>query len=302
MYEDIIESYIDDYIVFEGFLKRGFLEVSNLLAEADNKNFVVQLWNKIISINTNIRDTVSDKFQKFLTKIDIFKQTMCDVKYRKYKDIYDNADFSNFTIKNYKLPNIKIFNNVVDTYFTYYTRYSIRTMRNDANNRTISILKDSIKNASKDLHNDIWKSDYIENPFKVITKKDVLDDVIGCDYAKIINGIKKCKKDHIDNFDRIIKEAKEELEKVKSKESTKEDLSFAKKVYEVSKLARRDVLGTAYFLLKETRLIFSNQVKLFNASLSYAKRQASKNESVDIDYDYAIGETAEYEFLLYMED
>ena len=58
MYEDIIESYIDDYIVFEGFLKRGFLEVSNLLAEADNKNFVVQLWNKIISINTNIRDTI----------------------------------------------------------------------------------------------------------------------------------------------------------------------------------------------------------------------------------------------------
>lgn len=302
MYEDIIESYIDDYIVFEGFLKRDFLEVSNLLAEADNKNFVVQLWNKIISINTNIRDTVSDKFQKFLTKIDIFKQTMCDVKYRKYKDIYDNADFSNFTIKNYKLPNIKIFNNVVDTYFTYYTRYSIRTMRNDANNRTIAILKDSIKNASKDLHKDIWKSDYIENPFKVITKKDVLDDVIGYEYAKIINGIKKCKKDHIANFDRIIKEAKEELEKVKSKESTKEDLSFAKKVYEVSKLARRDVLGTADFLLKETRLIFSNQVKLFNASLSYAKRQASKNESVDIDYDCAIGETAEYEFLLYMED
>lgn len=302
MYEYIIESYIDDYIVFEGFLKRDFLEVSNLLAEADNKNFVVQLWNKIISINTNIRDTVSDKFQKFLTKIDIFKQTMCDVKYRKYKDIYDNADFSNFTIKNYKLPNIKIFNNVVDTYFTYYTRYSIRTMRNDANNRMISILKDSIKNASKDLHKDIWKSDYIENPFKVITKKDVLDDVIGYGYAKIINGIKKCKKDHIANFDRIIKEAKEELEKVKSKESTKEDLSFAKKVYEVSKLARRDVLGTADFLLKETRLIFSNQVKLFNASLSYAKRQASKNESVDIDYDYAIGEAVEYEFLLYMED
>lgn len=302
MYEYIIESYIDDYIVFEGFLKRDFLEVSNLLAEADNKNFVVQLWNKIISINTNIRDTVSDKFQKFLTKIDIFKQTMCDVKYRKYKDIYDNADFSNFTIKNYKLPNIKIFNNVVDTYFTYYTRYSIRTMRNDANNRMISILKDSIKNASKDLHKDIWKSDYIENPFKVITKKDVLDDVIGYEYAKIINGIKKCKKDHIDNFDRIIKEAKEELEKVKSKESTKEDLSFAKKVYEVSKLARRDVLGTADFLLKETRLIFSNQVKLFNASLSYAKRQASKNESVDIDYDCVIGEAVEYEFLLYMED
>ena len=55
IYEGLVEYHINDMIMFEGFLKRDFLEVTGVLTEKGNDNFLKKLLMKILyKINTII--------------------------------------------------------------------------------------------------------------------------------------------------------------------------------------------------------------------------------------------------------
>ena len=70
IYEGLYEYYVNDYIVFENILKRDYLEITGVLTEADNRNFLQKFWDKIIQLIETMKQKISILIDKVTIKID----------------------------------------------------------------------------------------------------------------------------------------------------------------------------------------------------------------------------------------
>ena len=95
IYEGLVEYYINDYTIFEGILKRDFLEATGLLTEEAEKNLFQKIWNGIKKIFKIIIDKLKDIKEYFK---DIISRINAAVFVKKYKKYYDaeNGELEEF--------------------------------------------------------------------------------------------------------------------------------------------------------------------------------------------------------------
>ena len=68
IYDSILESYVYDYMVFEDTLRRDYYEVSGILNEDGNKNFLKNIIDKIIAAFRWVKNKIKEIWNKIFKK------------------------------------------------------------------------------------------------------------------------------------------------------------------------------------------------------------------------------------------
>lgn len=68
IYEYTLESYINDYTIFEATLRRDFLEVNGILTEDGNKNFLKAIFERILNAFRWIKNKIKELWNKIFKK------------------------------------------------------------------------------------------------------------------------------------------------------------------------------------------------------------------------------------------
>ena len=95
IYEEVLNYHINDYIIFEETLKRDYYEVSGILNEDGNKNFIQKIWAGIKKIFKIIADKLKELLNKFLATISRIKASVFVKKYKKYYE-KENGELIDF--------------------------------------------------------------------------------------------------------------------------------------------------------------------------------------------------------------
>ena len=66
IYENLYEYYVNDYIIFEGILRRDYYEVSGILNENAVTNFFKTVWGKIKQAFIWLRDKIKEKIDTIM--------------------------------------------------------------------------------------------------------------------------------------------------------------------------------------------------------------------------------------------
>ena len=99
IYEGLYESYVNDYIIFEGILRRDFLEVNGILSENAAGDFFKGIWKRILSVLKIIKNKIKEVVDKILTVSSNIRNNFKSKKFiNKYKKYYDkeNGQLNNF--------------------------------------------------------------------------------------------------------------------------------------------------------------------------------------------------------------
>ena len=70
VFDGLLESYMNDYYIFETVLRQDYYEVSGLLTEASIKNFLVSIWEKIVQAFNWIKNKINEIIDKYIKKKD----------------------------------------------------------------------------------------------------------------------------------------------------------------------------------------------------------------------------------------
>ena len=283
-----IESYTNDYTIFEATLKRDFYEATGVLNEEGDQNFFQKIWDKILHVLKTIKEKVAsivNYFSEMWDKHQKEKINKIKMKYYKYYKVSNRADLNNLSI-NFTLPNVKVFNNGIFTVsadvesmlgevpnfekikakgnVSFNNKAELNIHRNKKNRKgeEVSKLKGKSYIAS-DIHNYVWgdeKKGEVEHPFKYITPVQLLD-IIDCkqDGLKYIKKLKE----------NLIKEinTQEKLAQSYKKSASKDKDDHAKTLASVylSLLSDYQTVAVHYFsaFLKEYKAVFNAFVKLY---------------------------------------
>lgn len=314
IYEGLVEYHINDMIMFEGFLKRDFLEVTGVLTEKGNDNFLKKLLMKILyKINTiihRIRNKVlklvermkkkqGKELNEALLPTKEYKSKQYIDQLNKNRDLINNTDFSNFKLKNFYLPYTRmklLLDRVKDIQHNQIIAISYNSMANGSlNQQAYDNIKKFLKTADKfykNLHNEIWGSPYTGG-FKGLSSENIINYFDSMD-ALYKNIIVACE-NQISQYTKI-KDQVEKMLKEVEETSVKESIAFYKKVYDYVVMCERDDELNLNFVIREFDLLYNNTVKLATAALAYAKQHSGKNESaIDMDYIEAVSESELYQ-------
>ena len=107
IYEGLYEYYINDYIIFEGILRRDYMECIGILNENAVGNFFKSIGEKIVAFCKKIKQWVSNVLERFRNAIVAFKETQYKQKLESFLPYFSDpkADdvLKNFTISGYRL-------------------------------------------------------------------------------------------------------------------------------------------------------------------------------------------------------
>ena len=71
IYEELLDFYIDDYIIFENTLQRDYYELTNVFNEdANNRNFLQKIWDHILKLFKMIKEKIDKIINNFIAKWD----------------------------------------------------------------------------------------------------------------------------------------------------------------------------------------------------------------------------------------
>ena len=262
----VVESYINDYTIFEAVLKRDFYEL--IMEQEDteekkegksNKNFFVNIWENIVKAFKWLRDKISGLINNIVNKIETHKQEKANTMVSKYKPLFDKGEqhLKDFI---YKCKEMKDWDENTD-------KFNITI--NDFDSATEESIKSHIekmtdvKKIKEIIHNDCWGAE-IEKPFTI---KDMRDIVVGTIEFSLDNkkGFKQLKT-------RLLKNVKEQEEKAQKKlKEAKRNKELNKDVKDqqvnLSQLYLKDVTATQ----KEITAVISAYLKELSAQykLSY---------------------------------
>ena len=282
-----IESYANDYTIFEATLKRDFYEATGILNEEGDQNFFQKIWDKILHVLKTIKEKVAsivNYFSEMWDKHQKEKINKIEMKYYKYYKVSNRADLNNLAI-NFTLPNIKVFNNGILTLSAdvksmlgevpnfekvksrggiYFGKDELNLTRNKKNRKGEEVVKRKGKSyIASDIHNYVWgdeKKGEVKYPFKYITPVQLLNIM---DFKQDgLKHIKKLKED-------LIKEINTQEKQAKSykKSASKDKDDSAKKLASsyLSLLSDYQTVAVHYFsaFLKEYKAAFNAFVKLY---------------------------------------
>ena len=181
VFDGLLESYMNDYYIFETVLRQDYYEVSGLLTEASIKNFLVSIWEKIVQAFNWIKNKINEIIDKYIKKKD-----------EKESNFY-NALISRFTIlwgidrkEGYKyLPNFEYagfhkIKGVINANSKYIKdldsmikKLSFNNMDKKGMEMAIENLPKDMKEVFKGIHDSIWESETTDKPFEKDTENTV---------------------------------------------------------------------------------------------------------------------------------
>ena len=303
IYEGLYEYYVNDYIIFEGILRRDYYEVTGILNEDGNKNFLQGLWDKVIEIINNAK-------YKIIQMVDSIINKSLDKKLEKYKKMLDDnkelinkTDYSEFVSKNKYL----IYSEKLAGFYATYSvqlNWSMADLDRDDIDEKIKIYEDSVKKGNKltkkiydeniETLEDYNLDSHIKNKLKERLEERIED----------LHFFRKQKLDIIKNFDKLQKEVTA-LKRNAKRDNNEKDLERAQKAHKIFSLAAKDNINTFKTLNKIYTTDLNSIISLIITAVKYAKAQEkssnkedSQNASyIDYDMDYinALSEATIYE-------
>ena len=327
--DSMVESYIDDYALFETLLHRDLLESVDVISESGDSNILTRIWEGILKIIGELKSKINSVIESVCDAIDKLKSDYYDKTIKKTESQYDKADLSGFTIRNLKLFNYSEFLKCkeLETVLDKVVSLDIQKLK-DQPIETITLQKNKdfavYDNLKSSIHDVIWYKTNSDHPFKEHSDLKGIIKTILRERATENTALKRAKKRILDHLDKQEKEAKKmlkEAKKEKNVDKVKKDynIKFAKECNDIVNQARRVSVGVINTVLSEYKKIVSTSAKIYKAASKYAIKQLKKNGSkeetkeekkvetpeesyIDIDYLTAIAEATEYEFEMCMEN
>lgn len=292
IYEGLYEYYVNDYIVFENILKRDYLEITGVLTEADNRNFLQKFWDKIIQLIETMKQKISILIDKVTIKMDENKIKSLTKKLNKNKDLIEKTCLAFFPIDEFNQPDTTPIDDLKRE-VKLDTKNSISQMMSVAGEAEIRRYKSKIsesKNRFSAIHDKMWK-DVKENGKKSgeegvnrykseLTIKALTDGVEK--YLKSIIEAKKLKEQLVKHYNSLKKEAKQKQREYK-KDKKDEQLKIAKDAYTYISLTCQYDFQVIKFVIKEERNIFKNHLNLIKRVISYSKSKSDKENKENFD-------------------
>ena len=306
----IIESYTNDFAIFEALLKRDILASGDILTEAEEDGLLSKLWNGVLKIIDSIKEKINTIIDSVCSKIDEFKTSYYSKEVSKTEADYDKADLSEFTT-NFPIFNYSEFEKCKDikTVLKNIFELDINSLKGQPI-EAITVKKNKefavYDNIKSSMHDSLWSKTKTNKPFK--------------DQPDFKNQLKQLLKERATD-NRTIKTTKNELfkyletqksaAKTMLKDAKKEknidkgakeyNIAFARECIAIVNEAQRVSADFTKSLLGEYKKIISTSIKLYKSASSYAKKQL-KESYIDIDYLIALGEADEYDFFIHVED
>ena len=297
IYEGLYEYYVNDYIVFENILKRDYLEITGVLTEADNRNFLQKFWDKIIQLIETMKQKISILIDKVTIKIDQNKIKSLTKMLNNNKALIEKTCLYNFPINIFNQPDTKPLDELRNRLKSNMS-LSIDSIKNE----NIDKIKDDIKNSKSkfsDIHKQMWddikkykKADYSTKQGREDDKKDrnrykseltvkALTD--GVDrYLNSIIESKKLKESIIKHYDSLKKQAKQKQKEYR-KDKNEEELKNVKNTFNIiSSMCQYD-FQIIKFIIKEERNMFKNHLDLIKRVIEYSKKRTDKENKDDFE-------------------
>lgn len=297
IYEGLYEYYVNDYIVFENILKRDYLEITGVLTEADNRNFLQKFWDKIIQLIETMKQKISILIDKVTIKIDQNKIKSLTKMLNNNKALIEKTCLYNFPINIFNQPDTKPLDELRNR-----LKSNMSLSIDSITNENIDKIKDDIKNSKSkfsDIHKQMWddikkykKADYSTKQGREDDKKDrnrykseltvkALTD--GVDrYLNSIIESKKLKESIIKHYDSLKKQAKQKQKEYR-KDKNEEELKNAKNTFNIiSSMCQYD-FQIIKFIIKEERNMFKNHLDLIKRVIEYSKKRTDKENKDDFE-------------------
>lgn len=259
----VVESYINDYTIFEAVLRRDFYELIREQEEEkkendtneekkegkSNKNFFVSIWERIVSIFKSIKEKITGFINNIVNRIETHKQEKANNMVAKYKPLFDKGEqhLKDFT---YKCKEMKDWNPDEDKFNTTII---------DFDNATEESIKShmekmtDVKKIKEIIHKECW-GDEIEKPFAVSDMRDIIEGTIesNLDNRK---GFKERKT-------KLLKNVKDQEEKAEKK------LKEAKRNKELNKEVKDQQINLSQLYLKDVTATQKEITTVISAYLS----------------------------------
>ena len=297
IYEGLYEYYVNDYIVFENILKRDYLEITGVLTEADNRNFLQKFWDKIIQLIETMKQKISILIDKVTIKIDQNKIKSLTKMLNNNKALIEKTCLYNFPINIFNQPDTKPLDELRNR-----LKSNMSISIDSITNENIDKIKDDIKNSKSkfsDIHKQMWddikkykKADYSTKQGREDDKKDrnrykseltvkALTD--GVDrYLNSIIESKKLKESIIKHYDSLKKQAKQKQKEYR-KDKNEEELKNVKNTFNIiSSMCQYD-FQIIKFIIKEERNMFKNHLDLIKRVIEYSKKRTDKENKDDFE-------------------
>ena len=313
--EELLEYYIEDYIIFESILERDYYSLINIIAnegyrnnrtqqsEEEEKNkilgkaIIYETKEKILKAIDTIKEKVNQLINKLITILDEKELKKWTNKVEENKDLLLKTDFKDFRIED----NCPDEASIADLRAKI---INIGNITNDFENGAVKItddmineLKEKIKNIKDDrkkTHEDIWwikSTDYkhICDPYFLLKQFE--------DEKKTYRATQKLKKDVAKSHENI----KRELQKSKFLYLDMTDREAIKQMnrnIRYVNLHGTYIINTIKTLIIEQKNVSNWYKKCLISLLGYAKKQSksSNNESyIGNEYINAVAETVIYE-------
>ena len=297
IYEGLYEYYVNDYIVFENILKRDYLEITGVLTEADNRNFLQKFWDKIIQLIETMKQKISILIDKVTIKIDQNKIKSLTKMLNNNKALIEKTCLYNFPINIFNQPNTKPLDELRNR-----LKSNMSLSIDSITNENIDKIKDDIKNSKSkfsDIHKQMWddikkykKADYSTKQGREDDKKDrnrykseltvkALTD--GVDrYLNSIIESKKLKESIIKHYDSLKKQAKQKQKEYR-KDKNEEELKNAKNTFNIISSMCQCDFQIIKFIIKEERNMFKNHLDLIKRVIEYSKKRTDKENKDDFE-------------------
>ena len=314
----VVESYINDYTIFEAVLKRDFLEATDMLTESSEKSFLRGLWEKVLNLIDAIKKKVMDIIRSFVNKLDEIKKNQAKKLVDKYKRFFEkdkNNDINEFTMSgfNFKLEkggDTKIANNIIAKIST-----DIRDMMKPVQSMSKTDIQNCLDELDKQARNaKDNKKDYKElffdpddddeNPFKTIGADTIKNFILRkTDDCRTIKNLKKSISGDIDVLKRQAKnymqsaDRSTNMDSSADKERRSEEINKAQLYLRLMNGLQSKLSTMVSFSLKMIGQGYKQCVKAWTQAGKFLEGKQkdndedTKNESTsylfgDNDYDY----------------
>lgn len=221
VYDGVLESYMNDYIIFEATLRRDFLEVNGVLTEGKAGDFFKNIWEKIKAFCGKIKQTIKNIVERFKMAIGAFKETAFKQKIAAYMPYYKDpkADevLKDCTVKGYKfkIVNANLLENAYNVGINIFEKHFVPIAQNPIWQKDPTTLTDDdikkiadllnnvpIEDIAKQLHDILYSETAIEKPFKEQKYlKEALMTVATIGSLITFNGMDRKIQSFLKNFD-----------------------------------------------------------------------------------------------------
>ena len=264
----VIESYINDYTIFEAVLRRDLLEANGVLTEEADGNLLSGLWEKISGAFKKIIDMIVGAFNNVVARIEKHKQEKTNRVLSRYKNLFTSGDLNEFT---YKCKLMKDFDFPSD-------EVSLADYPNATEENLKQYIESiDVKKIKEELYKEAWGEE-VEKPF--VNNKELKNYVIDILSNNMENRreLKKTKKSLLDNFKKKYNFAKQKQKEVKkdknmSKEDKQKEVKMTQLYLKTVNAATKKVSAVMSAYLKELAAHYKLSYKLYVSAGKYLEKK-----------------------------